>query len=126
MSNSLCTTTSETPVQRTEPATRRPYYQIENQDTGYEVRVYLPGVNRKGVEINLHDDTLTIDGRRSLETPDNWRALSRELPEADFRLQLQLNVPLNADKISAKVENGVLRLTLPKADEVLPRAITIE
>ena len=57
--------------------------------------------------------------------PEGWRPLRRELTTGDFRLSLRLNVPVNEAKIKASVENGVLDLSLPKADEVKPRKIKI-
>jgi HSP20 family protein len=104
---------------------RRPAYDVSENEDAFNVRVNLPGVSRDGVDISIEDETLSITGTRSGKAPEGWRPLRRELPVGDYRLELRLNVAVNEDKIKAKVENGVLDLTLPKADEIKPRKIKI-
>lgn len=104
---------------------RRPGYEVNENAEAYNVRVLMPGVKRDGVEISIEDETLSIVGTRLATRPDGWRPLRRELPEGDYRLYLRLNVPVNEVKIKARVEDGVLDLTLPKADEVKPRKIKV-
>lgn len=104
---------------------RRPRYDVVESGDAFSVCVTLPGVNRAGVDISIEDDTLTIVGTRSSPLPEGWRPLRRELSEGDYRLSMRLNVAINEAKISARVEDGVLELTLPKADEVKPRKIQV-
>lgn len=104
---------------------QRPLYDVSENKDAFNVRVSLPGVNREGVDISLEDDTLTVVGTRALDVPEGWRPLRREITAGDYRLSLRLNVPVNEAKIKASVEDGVLDLSLPKADEVKPRKIKI-
>lgn len=104
---------------------RRPAYDVSENPDAFNVRVNLPGVNREGVDISIEEETLSITGTRTGSRPEGWRPLRRELPDGDYRLNLRLNVPVNEEKIKAKVEDGVLDLTLPKADEVKPRKIKV-
>lgn len=104
---------------------RRPAYDVSENTNDFNVRVSLPGVGRDGVDISIEDETLRITGTRTVLAPGDWRPLRRELPEGDYRLELRLNVPVNETKIKAKVEDGVLDLTLPKAEEVKPRKIKV-
>lgn len=104
---------------------QRPLYDVSENTDAFSVRVSLPGVARDGVDISLEEDTLTIVGTRTAGVPEGWRPLRRELATGDYRLSLRLNVPVNEAKIKAQVENGVLDLSLPKADEVKPRKIKI-
>lgn len=104
---------------------RRPHYDVWENDEAFKVSVVLPGVNRAGVDITLNDDTLTVVGTRSAQLPEGSRPLRRELPQGDFRLSLRLDVEINEAHIQAKVEDGLLELTLPKADEVKPRKIQV-
>ncbi len=106
-------------------AWRRPAYDVSENADAFNVRVLLPGVNRDGVDISIEDETLSITGTRAAAAPQGWRPLRRELPVGDYRLNLRLNVPVNEGKIKARVENGVLDLSLPKADEVKPRKIKV-
>jgi len=104
---------------------QRPRYDVGENEDAFNVRVSLPGVGRDGVDISLEDDTLTVVGTRTHAVPEGWRPLRRELENSDYRLSLRLNVPVNEAKIKARVEDGVLDLTLPKSDEVKPRKIKI-
>lgn len=104
---------------------RRPNYDVTEEADRFEVTVSVPGVSKGGVDISVHEDTLTLTATRSISTPDAWRPLRRELPEGDYRLSLRLNVRINEDKIAAHVADGLLTLTLPKADEVKPRKIKV-
>ena len=105
---------------------RRPHYNVFENDDAFDVRVSLPGVDRSGVDISIDGDNLNITATRSNEPTQGWRLLRQELPEGDFRLNLRLNVPIKEKKITAQVENGVLNLYLPKADELKPRKIKID
>lgn len=104
---------------------RRPHYDVFENENAFDVRVSLPGVDRSGVDVSINGDDLSIIATRSDENAGNWRPLRQELPKGDFRLNLRLNVPIKEDNVKAQVENGVLDLTLPKADELKPRKITI-
>ena len=104
---------------------RRPHYDVFENEDAFDVKVSLPGVDRSGVDISINGDDLNIVATRSSGDAGNWRPLRQELPRGDFRLNLRLNVPIKEDKVKAHVENGVLDLTLPKADELKPRKITI-
>ncbi|MGJ8654100.1 MAG: Hsp20/alpha crystallin family protein [Opitutaceae bacterium] len=104
---------------------RRPHYDVAESEDAFNVQVTLPGVNRAGVDISVEQDLLSIVGTRAAQTPEGWRPLRRELPEGDYRLNLRLNVAINEAKIKARVEDGILDLTLPKADEVKPRKIEV-
>ncbi|TVP78620.1 MAG: Hsp20/alpha crystallin family protein [Puniceicoccaceae bacterium] len=104
---------------------QRPHYTVSESAEVFHVKVSLPGVNREGIDISLEKDTLTVVGTRSQNVPDTWRPLRRELSTADYRLSLRLNVPVNESEIKAQIEDGILDLSLPKADEVKPRKIQI-
>lgn len=104
---------------------RRPYYDVSESEDAFDVKVSLPGIERDGVDVTINDDNLSIVATRSSEEESGWRPLRRELPQGDFRLNLRLNVPIKEDQIKARVENGILDLQLPKADELKPRKIKI-
>lgn len=103
----------------------RPYYEINEREDNYDVKVFFPGVNKDGVNISLEDDTLEITGMQTQKIPDTWKAILREQQLEDFRLQLQLNVKIDDGKIAAKIENGVLELNLPKSEGVKPKSIAV-
>lgn len=116
--------TTEATVQKPR-SWQRPRYDVNESAEAFSVRVSMPGVNREGVDLSLEDDTLTVVGSRQSSVPETWRPLRRELPNGDYRLSLRLNVPVNEAEIKAQVQDGILLLSLPKADEVKARKIEV-
>jgi HSP20 family protein len=96
---------------------------VENKE-GYVLEAEMPGVAKDGLEINLEENVLTIVGRRRAE-PTTGNLLYRESNPADYRRVFELDPSIEAGKISAQIEQGVLTLTLPKAERVKPRRITV-
>ena len=103
----------------------KPAYTIREDDHGYLVTVQLPGVAKDGLEITAQDNELTISGRRAWQQPAGWTSLYRETARAGFGLTLSHTGDIDADKIGAELKDGVLNLTLPKAEAAKPRKITI-
>ena len=90
----------------------------------YVLQAELPGVNKDGLEITLEGNELTLVGRRQrggLKTP----ALYRESSNADYRRVFELDPAIDAARIDAKIEQGILTLRLPKSDRAKPRKITV-
>jgi HSP20 family protein len=85
----------------------------------------MPGVNREGLEITLEDNEITIVGHRRSETTPG-QPLFRERHAADFRRVFELDPAIDAGKISARMDQGVLTLTLPKSEKVKPRKIRVD
>jgi HSP20 family protein len=85
----------------------------------------LPGLTPEEVDITIDGDRLTIQGE--LRAPlENVDYLFQERAYGPFSRTLTLNVPINADEAQAVFENGVLTLTLPKAEESKPRSIEVK
>jgi HSP20 family protein len=96
---------------------------LENAD-GYTLQVEMPGVNKEGLEMWIENNELTILGRRSLPTVEGT-VLHRESRRENFRRAFELDPSIDAGKISARIDQGVVTLTLPKAEQVKPRKITV-
>lgn len=97
---------------------------FENKD-GYVLEAEMPGVSKEGLEISLDGNELTIVGRRKTEQLSG-QPLFRESREADFRRVFELDPAIDTSKISARMEQGVLTLTLPKSEKVKPRKIKVD
>ncbi len=95
----------------------------ENAD-GYTLQVEMPGVNKEGLEMWVENNELTIIGRRS-QLPVAGTTIHRESRRENFRRAFELDPSIDAGKVSAKIEQGVVTLTLPKAEHVKPRKITV-
>ena len=95
----------------------------ENGD-GYTLEVEMPGVNKHGLEMWVENNELTILGRRS-QPSVNGTMLHRESRQENFRRTFELDPSIDTAKIAAKIEQGLVTLTLPKAEQVKPRKITV-
>ncbi|MFN2271645.1 MAG: Hsp20/alpha crystallin family protein [Anaerolineae bacterium] len=85
----------------------------------------LPGLAPDEVDISVDDNVLTISA--DIQAPlENVDYVFQERPYGTFARKLTLNVPVEADKAEAIFENGVLTLTLPKAEEVKPKVIKVK
>lgn len=84
----------------------------------------MPGLKPEDVEITIEGDTLTIKGERPgpLENVDY---VLQERAYGKFQRTLNINIPVDADKAEAKFENGLLTLTIPKAESVKPKTIQV-
>ena len=103
----------------------RPSVNISETGGGYVLEAELPGVNKDGLSITLEGDMLTLEGRRQPWGVPGVEPLHRESIPADFRRVFQLDPAIDAAKITAKIEQGILTVTLPKAEESKPRKIAV-
>jgi HSP20 family protein len=91
---------------------------------GYMLEIEMPGVKKDGLEILVENNELTIIGRRSLPAVEGT-LIHRESRSQNFRRVFELDASIDADKISAKIDQGLVTLTLPTAEHVKPRKITV-
>jgi len=88
--------------------------------------VELPGMRKEDLEISLHDGTLTISGERKRESSSNGEKAERsERYIGTFRRSIALPTRVDASKVSATYRDGILTVTLPKAEEVKPKQIQV-
>ena len=116
------------PAEAAQPApasTVTPHYEIKEGVEAYGLEVWLPGVAKDGLELTIHEGSLTITGRRAWKKPDGWTQLYRETPLADFSLTLEHDNTFDADKVQAGLRDGLLHVTLPKAESLKPRKIAV-
>ena len=96
---------------------------LENAD-GYTLEVEMPGVSKENLEMWSENNELTILGRRSMPSIEGT-LIHRESRQENFRRAFELDPSIDAEKISAKIKQGVVILTLPKAEQVKPRKIAV-
>ena len=93
------------------------------------VHAYVPGVRAEHLDVQVDDDVLTISGSFPQlydgEESGNWTWHVRELRSGNFQRSLSLPFKVDYDRAEASVEDGILRLTFPKATEAKPRRIAI-
>ena len=91
---------------------------------GYMLDIEMPGVNKNDLAISVENNELTIIGRRSLPAVEGTLIHHESRPE-NFRRVFEIDPSIEADKISAKIDQGLVTLILPKAEHVKPRKITV-
>lgn len=96
---------------------------LETAD-GYVLETEMPGVNKDGIEVTVENGELVIVGRRGdKDVPGT--PLYRESRPLDYRRVFDLDPSIDTGKIAARMEQGILTLTLPKAEQVKPRRIQV-
>jgi HSP20 family protein len=104
-----------------------PAMDMYQTDDEVVVKAALPGFNADEVQINITGDVLTIRGERKHEEEQKEKAWHiREQRWGSFERSVALPTAVTSDKASADFENGILTITLPKAEEVKPRTITVK
>lgn len=88
--------------------------------------IELPGMRKDDIEISLHDGMLTISGERRTETNDGEKAERSERYIGKFRRSITLPTRVDANKVSANYKDGILTVTLPKAEEAKPKQIKVD
>ncbi len=104
-----------------------PTIDMYQTDDEVVVEVAVPGLKPDEVQLTITGDTLTIRGEYKAEQEDKNRTYHiRERQYGAFERSILLPTEVNADKAKAEFENGMLTITLPKAEEVRPKTITVK
>jgi HSP20 family protein len=108
-------------------ASRIPRADILEGDADFMIVMDLPGVTADDLDINVEDATLTVKAEREFASQDGYRPLRKELPrKVALSRSFNLGKSVDSDKIAAKLDRGVLVVTLPKSERVMPRRIDVE
>ena len=87
--------------------------------------VELPGMRKEDIDISLHDGTLAISGERKRESNNGEKAQRTERYVGTFRRSITLPTRVDAGKVSATYQDGILKVTLAKAEEAKPKQIQV-
>ena len=102
-----------------------PRYHVRETQEAFVITAYIPGVERSAIETTVHGENLTVNARRNTAVPADWVPVHRESADADYQLVLELDHRVNREGVAAELSQGVLTLTVPKAEAVKPRRIEI-
>ena len=106
----------------------RPATNIKETETAYAVEIAAPGLKKEDFEIKIEKDQLLVTAKRSEEKKETKDKYSRkEFSFVNFKRSFHLNETLDADKIEASYEAGVLTINIPKKEEVIvkPKMIAV-
>jgi HSP20 family protein len=96
---------------------------IREEDDAYVLSALVPGLKAEDLNIQVLEDVVRIQGEYKSDENDY---LVRELPNGSLMRTLRLPSPIDADHVEAKIADGVLTLTLPRAESARPRKISIK
>jgi len=102
-----------------------PQVDLYNSEESLVALVNLPGVEINDVEVTTNNDTLTIQGEVKLE-PGDGELLWQERTGGKFYRSFKLPAPIKADAVDASFKAGVLRVEMPKVDELKSRTVKIK
>ena len=128
MSDKLTKTNNNLPAHRHEDE-KRPVFSpaVDIYETGKDIMITadMPGVEQSALEITFNDDILTVCGEQSESVPEGFKLLHSGAKTGVFKRSFNILSDINAEKISAKMTNGVLSIVLPKSEKAQPRKIEV-
>ena len=127
MNNTVTATQENRPIREPRQERRgwiQPSVNIVESKDGYVLAAEMPSVNKEGLEVLLEGNELTIIGHRG--QPLEAQLLYRESADRDYRRMFELDPTIDTGRITARMDNGILFLELPKSEKVKPRKITVD
>jgi len=107
------------------PAESLPVNVYEDNEKFY-LHVLAPDVDPQAVDITAANGVLSVSGRQQALSRENWRPVWQEFTPGEFRRQLRLPTDIDAAQIEATYQNGVLMITVPKAEHIKPKTIKVQ
>jgi HSP20 family protein len=102
-----------------------PLLTVFELDNTYVVECDLPGVKLEDINLLVEDGVLHLSGERATPDPDEMQITLDERTYGKFSRKLKLSKDVNAEGVDAELGNGVLRISIPKSDHIVPRQVTI-
>jgi HSP20 family protein len=104
-----------------------PHVNLYETDEAVLITAELPGVKAEDLEISIKNDNLTLAGEKKIaERPEEANFYRKERLAGTFRKSVALPVKVDSEKSEAKLKNGILTITIPKAAEAKARTISIK
>lgn len=112
-------------ARRPDARTLMPAVDIQEDETGILVLADMPGVPKDALKVDVEGDVLSIEGEIRLDAPERFTPLYDEVGGRRYARSFTLSKELDASAIGARMENGVLRLHIPKAAAMMPRKVEV-
>ena len=99
-----------------------PAVNIKENDVNFKVEVYAPGLTKEDFKVEVSQKTVSVSCEKQLKNEDsNEQYSTKEFSFTSFKRTFNLPESVNCDEIQANYENGILNISLPKREEVLPK-----
>lgn len=132
MTHSVQTTRDRAPAEGTQQQQQRqqqpfvvPPVDVYENDATITLLADLPGVSRENLHVRVDGETLVLEAAATTSGPENMALVYGEAQCPAYRRQFTLSRELDTTRIEAQLRDGVLRLTIPKAEEARPRRIQV-
>ena len=104
-----------------------PPVNVRETGDGYYAALMAPGLDEQSIDLTIHDGTLAVDGTLAFQASEGAKVMWQEFNPgpAGFRRSLRLGASVDPSKVEAAYRNGLLVLTMPKADNAKPRQIHV-
>jgi len=93
---------------------------------GYQAALLAPGLDEGSINVTVHDDTLVIEGELTFAAPEGAKTIWQEFGPSKFRRSLRLGAAVDPARVEAMYKNGLLLVTMPKAEHAKPRQIPVQ
>lgn len=104
----------------------RPASDILERADGFHIFMDMPGTAKEDLIIDLNENELTVSAKSSVQPWDKVKTVHQEFGEVEYVRNFTISDALDRNKVSAKLNNGVLELFLPKAEKAKPKRIEIK
>lgn len=119
-------TSATAPAGERDEATLLPPVDVVEDASGITLYADLPGVPKERLQLRVERDRLTLEGEAVLPVPQGMNPTHAEVGLSRYRRSFTLSKELDADKVSAELAHGVLRVRIPKAEHAQPRRIAVQ
>ena len=130
MTNAVQTSSGNRPAAANEPLPQQrhvvPPVDVFETESSITLLADLPGVQREQLHVRVDGDSLVLEATAATAGPENMELVYGEQQYAAYRRQFTLSRELDTARIEAQLRDGVLRLTIPKAEEAKPRRIQVQ
>ena len=93
---------------------------------GYQAALLAPGLDEGSINVTVHEDTLVIEGELTFTAPEGAKTIWQEFGPTKFRRSLRLGSAVDPARVEAMYKNGLLLVTMPKAEHAKPRQIPVQ
>ena len=93
---------------------------------GYQAALLAPGLDEASINVTVHEDTLAIEGELQFSVPEGAKPIWQEFGPSKFRRSLRLGAAVDPARVVAMYRNGLLLVTMPKAEHAKPRQIQVQ
>ena len=99
---------------------------IWETNDAYNAALLAPGIDEQTINVTVHEDTLAVEGELKFQAPEGASMIWQEFTPVKFRRSLRLGSAVDPTKVEATYKNGILFVTMPKAEHARPRQVQVQ